>query len=65
VIGDFHRPSGTPQSNLAIVFPTLKRGANKRCAYGMGLGWIGAVAPTLNARDAFRMGHPALAWGLW
>jgi hypothetical protein len=30
------RPYGTPNSNDGTAFPTLKRGANKRCAYGAG-----------------------------
>jgi hypothetical protein len=28
------RPYGTPKRNYGIPFPTLKRGANKHCAYG-------------------------------
>jgi hypothetical protein len=28
------RPYGTPESFVKISFPTLKRGANKHCAYG-------------------------------
>jgi len=32
-----HRPYGTPMETLKSRFPTLKRGANERCAYGAGL----------------------------
>jgi hypothetical protein len=30
------RPYGTPLEICGILFPTLKRGANKRCASGAG-----------------------------
>ena len=29
-----HRPYGTPEAIVEFAFPTLKRGANKHCAYG-------------------------------
>jgi hypothetical protein len=39
------RPYRTPPSFLGIVFPTLKRGANMRCAYGA-VFWDGSIAPS-------------------
>jgi NodT family efflux transporter outer membrane factor (OMF) lipoprotein len=33
-----HRPYGTAETLCGFAFPTLKRGANKRCAYGADFG---------------------------
>ncbi len=33
-VGSGRRPYGTPEPILGSAFPTLKRGANKLCAYG-------------------------------
>ncbi len=33
-----HRPYGTQEQLVGHAFPTLKRGANKRCAYGAASG---------------------------
>jgi len=32
----WRRPYGTSSFDYGTAFPTLKRGANKRCAYGAG-----------------------------
>ncbi len=32
----WRRPYGTSSFDCETLFPTLKRGANKRCAYGAG-----------------------------
>ena len=39
--GHERRPSGTPERICGTAFPTLKRGANNRCAYGAGLAATG------------------------
>jgi hypothetical protein len=52
------RPYGTPGELLRVGFPTLKRGANLRCAYGAGFGgWsrIVAIPPIRKVREW--MGH--------
>jgi hypothetical protein len=36
--GALRRPYGTPEFDLLLAIPTLKRGANKHCAFGAGFG---------------------------
>jgi hypothetical protein len=51
-------PYGTPAPILESAFPTLKRGANKLCAYG-------AAAGPFRVRRAIRLGSFALGLRLF